>query len=75
MENKYENLKNIRLNDKTYYFDGKDFMQEGTDWTHLEDVKDPKIISELEKIVNLDKVVTKNSMELGKNYEIIASRN
>ena len=54
MEEKY-GWKNVRLGNETYYFDGKNFAQE-VDHCYLTDVKDPKIISELEKKVGLNKL-------------------
>ena len=74
MDERYVGWKSVQLGKETYYFDGKNFAEE-IDHSYLMDVKDTKIISELEKKVRLESIVAKNSMELGKNYEIIASRN
>ena len=58
MNDQYNGWKNVRLGNENYYFDGKNFAEE-VDHCYLTDVKDQKIISELEKKVGLNKVATK----------------
>jgi len=75
MENKYL-WKDIKLGNDRYYFDGKSSFAKEVDCQYLAEVNDPKIISELEKKVGLNKIVSIKPTELKKNnYEAIASGN
>jgi len=69
MDEKYDGWKCIELNKERYYFnkETKSFAKE-MDSYYLVDVKDPEIISKLEKIVGIEKVAAKK-------LEIIAIRN